>query len=159
MKTAKFLLPLLAVILAFSTCKKDDDEPTIETQEWEFEATFNITDPDIYSFTANGTAIIESDGSTYKIVASYTVGQMTFEDIEITGDIVDGKADVTNKVVVIEFEIGGVSYTETVTFSLSIIDTSGDNASGSGPLTIVMEPGNTVEEGTLEFEATKLISK
>jgi len=157
MKTLKFLLPLFAVILAFSTCKKDDeDDANTETQNWEFEASFNVTDPDTYSFTAEGTAVIESDGSTYTIVATYTVGQMEFEDVGFSGDIVDGKVEITNQVLVIEFEIGGEQYTETVTFSLSTIDTSGNTASGSGPFTIVKEPGAVEESGTLDFEATKL---
>jgi hypothetical protein len=156
MKKLKFVLPLLAAILAFSTCKDDDEDPNVETQQWEFEASFNVTDPDIYSFTAEGTAVIESDGNTYTIVATYTVGQMEFEDITISGDIVDGKVDITNKVVVIEFEINEIQYTETVTFSLSNIDTSGDTASGSGPFEIVMEPGAVEESGTLEFGATKM---
>jgi hypothetical protein len=155
MKTFKIFLILFALILTFSACK-DDDEPNVETQNWEFEAIFNITDPDIYSFTAEGTAVIESDGSTYKILASYTIGQQTFEDITLTGNVVNGEIVIANEVLVIEFEANGVSYTETITFSLPNINTSGTTASGSGPVKIETEPGSTVEEGTLEFEAIKV---
>lgn len=155
MKTFKFFLPIFAVILAFSACK-DDDEPNVETQNWEFEAIFNITDPDIYSFTAEGVAVIESDGSTYEILATYTIGQLTFEDITLTGDVVDGEIVIANEVLVIEFEANGTNYTETITFSLPNINTSGNTANGSGPLKIETEPGGVVEEGTLEFEATKI---
>ncbi len=155
MKTLKLLLPLFALILTFSACE-DDDEPNIETQNWEFEATFNVTDPDIYSFTAEGTAVIESDGSTYTILATYTVGQLQFEDVGFSGDIVDGKVEIINQVVVVEFEIAEIQYTETVTFSLPNIDISGDAANGSGHFSIVMEPGAVEESGTMEFAATKL---
>ncbi len=156
MKTFKFFLPLFAVILAFSTCKKDDDDdPIVEVQEWEFEATFNITDPDIYSFIATGTAVIESDGNTYEIVATYTSGQQIFEDIIITGNVVNGEIVFENEVLVIEFEANGTIYIETITFSLPNISISGDTASGSGPVKTEMEPGGTAE-GTLEFEATKI---
>ncbi len=156
MKTAKFFLPLFAVILAFSTCKKDDDEPNVETQEWEFEVTFNITDPDIYSFTATGTAVIETDGNTYAIEADYTIGQQVFENILLEGTMTNGEIVIDNEVLVIEFEQNEIIYTETITFSLPNVNVSGENASGSGPVKIEMEPGATTKEGTLEFEASKI---
>lgn len=155
MKTAKFFLPLFVVILAFSTCKKDDDDPNVVTQEWEFEVTFNITDPDIYSFIATGTAVIETDGNTYAIEADYIIGQQVFENIILEGNMTNGEIVIDNEVLVIEFEQNEIIYTETITFSLPNVNVSGDNASGSGLVKIEKEPNGTTEEGTLEFEASK----
>ena len=154
MKTFKLFFPLLALIIAFSGCNKDDDEPETNIQEYAFEVTFNITDPDIYSFVAEGDAMIEITGDAYTITANYTIGNQVFEDIVIEGNLVDGEVVLENEVLVIQFEQNGVTYTETITFSITEMVFELNEVTGSGPVKIEMDPGAIVEEGTMDFIAT-----
>ena len=100
--------------------------------------------------------MIETDGNTYAIEADYTIGQQVFENILLEGTMTNGEIVIDNEVLVIEFEQNEIIYTETITFSLPNVNVSGENASGSGPVKIEMEPGATTKEGTLEFEASKI---
>lgn len=158
MKHLKLILPFAVFFLVFPACNDDDDDsPAVQTSEWSFEVTFNITDPDIYSFDAAGTALAEFTETVYDITANYTIGGAEFTDVNIDGNINNGVWDFTNKTLEIEFQNGDIEFTEIIDFSITELNMNGGTASGTGNVTIENVDAGTTESGTLEFTATEVV--
>ncbi|MFP4469271.1 MAG: hypothetical protein ACLFPE_01225 [Bacteroidales bacterium] len=154
MKTTKVLIFLAAILFAFAGCK-DDDDPDVQAADWQFDVTFNITDPDVYTFDGSGVAEVETTDNSYYISADYVIGDVEYEDVTIEGAIENGKLDFDNKIVDVVHQSGSVVYTETITFSLPDISLENNTATGSGDVTIVRSDTGVSKSGTLEFTATR----
>jgi hypothetical protein len=162
MKHTKFALLFLMAFMVILGCSKkednDDPTPTPTSQVWDFAVTFNVTDPDVYSFDGAGVAAITINGSAFTIIATYTIGMQTFQDVTITGTVgANNELIFDNKPLILEWDMGGVHYTETVNFNIDPYTISGNTASGTGTITMLVEPGGVLESGNLVFTATRQV--
>lgn len=159
MKKSKFFLPVIILFVVFMACNDDDengDDPIVQTSEWNFTVTINITDPDVYSFDAVGVALIEATETTYAVEADYTIGGADFTDVIVEGDVNNGEYDFQNKTIEVLYQFSGNEFTEIIDFSITDMDMNGDSATGTGTISIERTDTGAVESGTLEFTATKI---
>ena len=119
--------------------------------------TFNITDPDVYSFEATGVAVAEYTETAYTITANYMIGNAEFTDIIIEGAINNGVWDFENKTIEILFQNGDIEFIEYILFSLPDVTMEDGEATGTGSVTIENGDTGDVETGNLEFTASQVI--
>ncbi len=158
MKDLKLILPLIILILVISACNDDEnDDPAMKTSNWSFALTFNITDPDTYSFDAGGTATADETDTEYTITANYSIGNADFSDVVIEGVIENDLWDFTNKTLQIDFQNGDIQFTEIINFSITDLTMDGGTATGTGDITIENVEAGTTESGTIEFTAHAML--
>ena len=156
MKYLKLIFSFAVFLLVFPACNDDEDDSTVIAEEWEFQATFNITDPDTYSFDAEGTATVEYSETAYAVIAQYTIGNVEFNDVIVEGAISNGVWDFSDQYVEVLFQNGDIEFTEYINFSIPDIDRAGGNATGAGTISIENSETGAVESGTITFTATEI---
>lgn len=158
MKHLRFVISIAILLVFISSCKDDENnDPVTQTSNWGFDVTFNITNPDIYSFDATGTAVAEYTESEYTITANYSIGNAEFSDVLIEGAIENGVWDFTNKTLQIDFQNGDIQFTEIINFSITALNMDGGTATGTGDITIENVETAAVESGTFNFTANAML--
>lgn len=160
-KPLRIILPFVAFFIAFPACNDDDDNnvPAVQTAAWSFEVTFNITDPDVYTYDGTGIAEAEYTETSYTITANYSTGDPDFTDVVIDGAISDGVWDFTNKTLQIEFQNGEIQFTEIIEFSITTLTKDGGTATGTGDITIENVDAGSIESGTFDFTANMMLEE
>lgn len=151
---------LLFILFLFTlvSCNKDDenDNPNpLKSETWETEVTFNITEPAVYSFLATGDVNLIENGGNVTITGSFTIGDLTYEDLEFQGEINGDMFTLITTNYQVQYEFNGTTYTEDVTLVVPPFLFTDQSASGSGDIEIVTNPGSSVESGTISIAANK----
>jgi hypothetical protein len=150
------ILLMTVLLLLFSTCKKDSDDNSdnggsTQTQEWQMEINVDITDPDPSPFDITGNVNIGINGSNITFTGTYTVGNLTFENVVFYGTLSGNKVTMTTNEYQVSFESQGTTYTENISWVMGPFTVSNDSASGNGTIAAVQNPGSNTESGTFTF--------
>ena len=158
MKTFLFGLFFLVILLFVPGCNEDDENNNDGNQEteWDFDVEFSTAAYPGITYNAVGTAIYKRTGDNFTITCSYSVGQITHNDIVIEGTINDqGELVFTTTQLLLEFDFGSGIEIEEVNFTVDQVNYSGNQSTGSGTVHQRFLPDGEWEDWTFTYTATK----
>lgn len=146
---------LLAIIITVLPGCEDDDDPAIQTSQWDFEVNIEITDPDMYTYYSEGVAVLEATETAFAVEADFSFAGIGYTDVVVEGSVSGGNMVLSNKTVELVFQHEGNEYVKLVSFNIPEGVNANHQATGTGTITIERTDTGLVESGTLEFTAVK----
>lgn len=149
------ILVFMLLIFCISSCSSSGNGDSAESQDYTVQITYNVNDPEVYTYSGAGAATLQVEGNQVTITGTITVGQLSFS-AEFEGDLDGDQFTLITTNFQVQYDFEGVTYTEDITISFPAFTIAGGIITATGDFIAITNPGATTESGTVTIVATEI---